>query len=66
MDLKPLTKKLYRFLVDEMIEKKFAFDIELLLRAELKKIDSISKVAIAWIDGDTASTTTDIQPYLVM
>ncbi len=50
----------------EMIETKFAFDIELLLRTELLKKNSIVKVPIAWIDSEAASTTTDLQPYLSM
>ena len=50
----------------EMIEKKFAFDIELLLRTELLQKNSIVKVPIAWIDSEAASTTTDLQPYLSM
>ena len=49
-----------------MIEKAFAFDIELLLRTELSRNDSIAKIPIAWIDSDEASTTTDLQPYLPM
>ncbi len=53
-------------IIDELIEKKFAFDIELLLKTLLLKKDSITKVAIAWIDSEEASTTTDIQPYLPM
>lgn len=50
----------------DMIEKKFAFDIELLLRTELIQKGSIAKVPIAWIDSEAASTTTDLQPYLSM
>ncbi len=50
----------------DMIEKKFAFDIELLLRTELIQPNSIAKVPIAWIDSEAASTTTDLQPYLPM
>lgn len=53
-------------IIDNLIEKKFAFDIELLLKTHLIKNDSITKVAIAWIDSEEASTTTDIQPYLPM
>lgn len=53
-------------LVEDMIEKKFAFDIELLLKTQIMKPDSIKKVGIAWIDSEAASTTTDIQPYLPM
>ena len=50
----------------DMIEKKFAFDIELLLHTELIQTNSIAKVPIAWIDSEAASTTTDLQPYLPM
>ena len=53
-------------LIDGLIEKKFAFDIELLLKAELLKKGAITKVPIAWIDSEAASTTTDLQPYLPM
>ncbi|MFQ5652485.1 MAG: hypothetical protein ACE5IY_21345 [bacterium] len=55
-----------RTIIDDLIEKKFAFDIELLLKAELNRSHSISRVAIAWIDSEAASTTTDLQPYLPM
>ncbi len=47
-------------------EKKFAFDIELLLKTDILKRKSIQKVPIAWIDSAEASTTTDLQPYLDM
>ncbi|MCW5520556.1 hypothetical protein J1N09_11940 [Aureitalea sp. L0-47] len=53
-------------IIDNLIEKKFAFDIELLLRSELVKKGSVIKVPIAWIDSEAASTTTDLQPYLPM
>jgi len=53
-------------ITEDLIEKKFAFDIELLLKTALYKQDAIRKVAIAWIDSEAASTTTDIQPYLPM
>lgn len=53
-------------LVSNLIEKKFAFDIELLLRAQLARAESIEKVPIAWIDSEEASTTTSLQPYLPM
>lgn len=55
-----------REISSDLIEKKFAFDIELLIRSELVKSGSIEKVGIAWIDSEAASTTTDIQPYLPM
>ncbi len=48
------------------IEKKFAFDIELLLRLEKRKKGSVAKRGIAWIDSEAASTTKDLQPYLSM
>ncbi len=50
----------------DMIEKKFAFDIELLLKTELIRKNAIAKVPVAWIDSEAASTTTDLQPYLPM
>lgn len=53
-------------IVESMIEKKFAFDIELLLKTELRREQSIDKIPVAWIDSEAASTTTDIQPYLSM
>ena len=53
-------------LIENTIEKKFAFDIELLLKVQLQKAGSIEKVGIAWIDSEAASTTTDLQPYLPM
>jgi len=53
-------------IVEDLLEKRFAFDIELLLKTELLESHSIEKVAIAWIDSEAASTTTDIQPYLPM
>lgn len=52
--------------VSDMIEMQFAFDIELLIKTELRRRDSIRKVAIAWIDSEAESTTTDLQPYLPM
>lgn len=53
-------------IINDLIETKFAFDIELLLKAELLQKESIAKVGIAWIDSEAESTTTDIQPYLAM
>ncbi|MFW2387602.1 MAG: glycosyltransferase [Polyangiales bacterium] len=53
-------------IVRDTVEKRFAFDIELLLRTVLERPDSIERVAIAWIDSEAASTTTELQPYLPM
>jgi hypothetical protein len=53
-------------IVDGILEKKFAFDIELLLRTILIRESSIARVGIAWIDSEAASTTTDLSPYLPM
>jgi glycosyltransferase involved in cell wall biosynthesis len=47
-------------------EKKFAFDIELLIKTDILKRESISKVPIAWIDSEAESTTVDLQPYVEM
>lgn len=55
-----------RAIIEDLGEKKFAFDIELLLKTELRRQDSIAKVPIAWIDSEAASTTTDLEPYLPM
>ena len=53
-------------ILDNLVEKKFAFDIELLLKGKLVDANVITKVGIAWIDSEEASTTTDLQPYLPM
>lgn len=53
-------------IVSPSFEKKFAFDIELLLKTESTRTNSIYKAPIAWIDSEAESTTTDIQPYLPM
>ena len=63
---KAFRKETVAAIVDNMIERKFAFDIELLLKTELRQSNSIAKVGIAWIDSEAASTTTDLQPYLSM
>ena len=55
-----------RLIVNDLIEKRFAFDIELLLRTELIEQGSIVNIPIAWIDSVAASTTTDLRPYLSM
>ncbi len=55
-----------RDIVEDMLEKQFAFDIELLVKTQLRRPGSIAKVPIAWIDSDALSTTTDLQPYLGM
>ncbi len=63
---KAFTADTVRAIVDDLIEKKFAFDIELLLKTELRQPGAIVKVPIAWIDSTAESTTTDLQPYLSM
>ncbi len=55
-----------RDIVPNMLEKKFAFDIELLIKTQMQRPDSISQIGVAWIDSDALSTTTEIQPYLPM
>jgi hypothetical protein len=55
-----------RAIVPELLEKKFAFDIELLIKTRLIREDSLTRVPIAWIDSEALSTTTEIQPYLPM
>ncbi|WP_417346526.1 hypothetical protein [Ferrimonas sp.] len=53
-------------LTRQMLEKRFAFDIELLLRMSLTQPQRIGKVAVGWIDSDALSTTTELSPYLSM
>ncbi len=54
--------------LDGVIERQFAFDIELMLKAQLlaSGADAIARVGVAWIDSEALSTTTDLQPYLSM
>jgi UTP--glucose-1-phosphate uridylyltransferase len=63
---KAFRAKTVREIVLDSEEKRFAFDIELLLKTELLKAGSIAKVPVAWIDSEAESTTTDLQPYLPM
>ena len=63
---KAFTADTVRAIVDDLLEKKFAFDLELLLKTELRQPGAIVKVPIAWIDSTAESTTTDLQPYLSM
>jgi hypothetical protein len=63
---KAFRAELARRITTDPIERRFAFDIELLLRSELAAGNSIAKVPIAWIDSEAASTTAAIQPYLPM
>lgn len=53
-------------LTHHMLEKRFAFDIELLLRMSLTQPQRIGKVAVGWIDSDALSTTIELSPYLSM
>ncbi len=53
-------------IVTDTVEKRFAFDIELLLSTELARSGAIARVPIAWIDSEAASTTKELQPYLRM
>ncbi len=56
-------------LVQGMSERRFAFDIELLLRTILSNPDvprPISTVGVGWVDSEALSTTTNLQPYHAM
>ncbi|USD38063.1 hypothetical protein [Ferrimonas sp. SCSIO 43195] len=53
-------------LTREMMETKFAFDMELLLKSQLLSPHRIGKVAVGWIDSDALSTTSELSPYLPM
>ncbi len=63
---KGFTASVIREIGGDLLEKKFAFDIELLIKVRLRRQDSIARVPVAWIDSEALSTTTDIQPYLPM
>lgn len=52
--------------LENVLETKFSFDVELLLRTELKRSNSIAQIPIAWYDSDEASTTKDLEPYVPM
>ncbi len=57
---------LVKEIIQNNIEKKFAFDIELLLKTEQTHPASTQVIPLAWIDSEAASTTTDLEPYLPM
>ena len=63
---KAFHKSVLEKIIEKIKEKKFAFDIELLIKAEILEQGSIYRTSIAWIDSEAASTTTDLQPYLPM
>ena len=63
---KAFRAEVVREIVDDLLEKRFAFDIELLLKTELRHPGSVVMVPIAWIDSEAASTTSELQPYLPM
>ncbi len=53
-------------ILPDLIERQFAFDVELLIKTELSRPGSIARVPIAWIDSEAASTTPEFDPYLGM
>ena len=53
-------------ILGDLLERGFAFDVELLLKAEQRNQDGLAKVPIAWIDSEAESTTTALSPYLSM
>ena len=55
-----------RAILDDLLERGFAFDVELLLKAEQRNPNGLAKVPIAWIDSEAESTTTALSPYLSM
>ena len=63
---KAFTRETLQEILGDLLEYRFAFDIELLLRSALQSEGNIAKVPLAWIDSEEASTTTDLQPYLPM
>ena len=63
---KAFSAETVRAIGDQTLEKQFAFDIELLLKTEIRSPGRIRRIPVAWIDSEAASTTTDLQPYLPM
>ncbi len=55
-----------RDILPNLIEHQFAFDVQLLIKTKLRRPGSISRVPIAWIDSEAASTTPEFDPYLGM
>ncbi|SVC83461.1 uncharacterized protein METZ01_LOCUS336315, partial [marine metagenome] len=53
-------------ILHDLLERGFAFDVELLLKIEQRNPDGIAKAPIAWIDSEAESTTTALSPYLTM
>ncbi len=53
-------------LLRNRVENRFAFDLELLLKAELNAPNCLAKVAIGWIDSEQLSSTAHQPPYLSM
>ncbi len=65
-ELKAFRADVVREIISNNIEKKFAFDIELLIKTDIYKRESIAKVAVSRIDSKADSTVTNLQPYLQM
>jgi hypothetical protein len=53
-------------ILPDLLEHQFAFDVELLIKTELRRPGSVACVPIAWIDSEAASTTSLLDPYLRM
>ena len=53
-------------ILHDLLERGFAFDVELLLKIEQRNPAGIAKAPIAWIDSEAESTTTALSPYLTM
>jgi hypothetical protein len=53
-------------ILNDLLERGFAFDVELLLKTEQRNPNGLAKVPIAWIDSEAESTTTALSPYLSM
>jgi len=68
--LKAFRADLVHEIIEDNIESKFAFDIELLLKSQLnqtnKNIANIKSQPIAVIDSEAESTTIELNPYLTM
>jgi len=68
--LKAFRADLVHDIIEDNIESKFAFDIELLLKAQLEQPDkntpAIKSQPVAVIDSEAESTTIALNPYLTM
>lgn len=49
-----------------LVERKFAFDIELMLKTHLRRENSLGQCGIAWIDSEAESQSGDTENYVAL